>query len=66
MILIDEKDESKTEKKSQSAEEIAEIMVENMKANIANPNFWAEKEERLQKARDEVLKKRKEKHKNEN
>ncbi len=65
MIFIDEKDESKTEKKGQSAKEIAEIMVENMKANMANPNFWAEKEERLQKARDEVLKKMKERQNNE-
>lgn len=42
MILIDQEDESKTNKKSQSVKEIAEIMVENMKANTANPNFWAE------------------------
>ncbi|MFX1568581.1 MAG: hypothetical protein ACFFCV_09450 [Promethearchaeota archaeon] len=65
MILIDEKDESKTEKKGQSAKEIAEIMVENMKANMANPNFWAEKEERLQEARDKALKKLKERQDNE-
>ncbi len=65
MILIDEKDERKTEKKSQTAKEIAEIMVENMKVNMANPNFWAEKEERLQKARDEALKKLKERQNNE-
>ena len=42
-----------------------EIMVENMKANMANPNFWAEKEEILQKARDKVLKKRKKRQKTE-
>jgi hypothetical protein len=65
VILIDEEDESKTEKKGQTAKEIAEIMVENMKANKANPNFWTEKEERLQKARDDVLKKRKKKLENE-
>ena len=59
VLLIDEKDESKTKKNGQSAKEIAEIMVENMKANMANPNFWAEKEERLQRARDMVLKERK-------
>jgi len=40
-------------------------MVENMKANMANPNFWAEKEERLQKVRDKVLKERKERQKTE-
>jgi len=39
-------------------------MVENMKANMENPNFWDEKEKRLQKAADEVLKRRKERQKN--
>ncbi len=65
MLLIDEKDENKNKKKNQTAREIAEIMVENMKANMANPNFWAEKEERLQKVRDKVLKERKERQKTE-
>ena len=32
-------------------------MVENMKANMANPNFFAEKEARLDEVRNEVLKK---------
>ena len=63
MLIIDEKDEDETKKKGQTAKEIAEIMVENMKANMANPNFWAEKEERLQKARDKVLKERKDRQK---
>jgi hypothetical protein len=65
VILIREKDESKTEKKGQSAKDIAEIMVKNMKANMVNPNFWAEKEERLQNARDKALKKMKERQNNE-
>jgi len=65
VLLIDEKDENKNKKKNQTAREIAEIMVENMKANMANPNFWAEKEERLQKVRDKVLKERKERQKTE-
>jgi hypothetical protein len=64
VLPIEEKDKSKTKKKEQSAEEIAQIMVENMKANMANPNFWAEKEERLRKARNKVLKERKETEKN--
>lgn len=34
-----------------------------MKANMENPNFWDEREERLQKAVDEVLRKRKERQK---
>lgn len=64
MLSIEEKDESKTKKKGQSAEEVAKTMVENMKANMENPNFWNEKEERQQQALDEVLKKRKERQKN--
>jgi len=49
--------------KNHKAEEIAKIMVENMKANMNNPNFWIEKERRQQKAADKVLKKRKEREK---
>jgi hypothetical protein len=64
VLSIEEKDESKTKKKGQSAEEIAKAMVENMKANMANPNFWAEKEERQQEALDKVLKERKERQRN--
>ena len=60
MLLIDEEDKTKSKKKDQTAEEIAQIMVENMKANMANPNFWVEKEEALRKARDKVLKEKKE------
>jgi len=65
VLLIDETDENKNKKKGQKAREVAEIMVENMKANMANPNFWAEKEERLRKARDKALKEMKEKQKTE-
>lgn len=64
MWSIEEKDETKTKKKGQSAEEIAKIMVENMKANMANPNFWDEQEEIRQKALDKVLKERKERQRN--
>ena len=42
-------------------------MVENMKANMVNPNFWIEKERIRAKVRDKVLKERKEREeKNEN
>lgn len=43
-----------------AAKEITKIMVENMKANMENPNFWIEKERRMQRAADKVLKKREE------
>ena len=65
VLSIEEKDESKTKKKGQSAEEVAKVMVENMKANMENPNFLDEKEERQQKALDKVLKKRKERQRKE-
>ncbi|MBY9015243.1 MAG: hypothetical protein KGD68_06080 [Candidatus Lokiarchaeota archaeon] len=60
LIIEKEKDNEEATKKEHTAEEIAKIMVENMKANMENPNFWDEKEERLQRAADEVLKKREE------
>ena len=60
MIIMEENENSKTKKKEQTVEEIADIMAENMKANMRNPNFLKEKEERLQKAANEVIKKRKE------
>jgi hypothetical protein len=58
-------DKEETEKKEgQSAKEIAEIMVENMKANMENPDFLNEKELRLDEARNEVIKERIEREKN--
>ena len=65
VFRIEEKDDSKTKKKGQSAEEVAKAMVENMKANMENPNFLNEQEEIRQNALDEVLKKRKERQGNE-
>ena len=65
MLSIEEKNDTKTKKKGQSAEEVAKAMVENMKANMENPNFWDEREKLLQDAADEVLKKRKERQRKE-
>jgi len=53
----------KKEKKSQSAEEVAKTMAENMKANMENPNFWNEKEELTQRTLNKVLRKREERRK---
>ena len=60
---MEEKDEKKKPKKEQTAKEIAEIMVENMKANMNNPNFWTEKEEIQAKVIKKILKERKEREK---
>ncbi|MBY9005670.1 MAG: hypothetical protein KGD63_02840 [Candidatus Lokiarchaeota archaeon] len=55
--------ENKEEKKKKipinDAERVAKIMVDNMIANMADPNFEEERERRLQDARDRVLENRK-------
>jgi hypothetical protein len=52
--------EDEQPKKDQTAKEIAEIMVENMKANMANPDFLDEQARIREKVRAKVLKERKE------
>ena len=48
--------EKKKENKNQQANEIAEIMVANMTANMKDPEkFWKEKERRMEDARDAVF-----------
>ena len=47
-------------KKNKSAEDVAKIMVENMKKNMENPNFLEEKEKMMQEAAEKVRKRRKE------
>lgn len=54
------KNSNKKNPKNAKAEEIAKIMVANMQANMNDPNFLLEKERKLQKAADKVLKKEKE------
>ncbi|TXT60153.1 MAG: hypothetical protein BAJALOKI2v1_130035 [Promethearchaeota archaeon] len=54
---------SKKEKKSETnrrAEEIAKVFVENMLANMTDPEFLIKKERRMQEAANKVLKKSKE------
>ena len=64
MLFIEKEEESEeATKKEHTAEEIAKIMVENMKANMENPNFWKEKDDRQERAAHEVIKKRVERRK---
>ena len=64
MLFIEKEEESEeATKKEHTAEEIAKIMVENMKANMENPNFWKEKDDRQERATHEVIKKREERRK---
>jgi len=60
-----EEKEEKKEKRIQTADEVAQAMVENMKANMNNPDFLDELERYRQQAADEVLKKRKERNNHE-
>jgi len=57
------KEEDEKPNKNQTAKEIAEIMVENMKANMANPDFLDEQARIRAKVRHKVLKERKEREK---
>ena len=60
-----EEKEEKKEKRIQTADEVAQAMVENMKANMNNPDFLDELERYRQQAADKVLKKRKERNNHE-
>ena len=59
--MEDKKD--KKEKRLQTGDEVAQAMVENMKANMSNPDFLDEQERYRQQALDKVLEKRKERNK---
>ncbi|TFF86298.1 MAG: hypothetical protein EU517_00605 [Promethearchaeota archaeon] len=58
-------EEKKKKEKDRNAEEVAKIMIENMKANMADPDFLLERERRRQEALKKVLKERKEKEESE-
>ena len=59
---MEEKEEKKV-KKTQTADEVAQAMVENMIANMNNPDFDEEQERYRKQALDKILKKRKERNK---
>lgn len=48
------------EKNNQTAKDIAAIMVENMKKNMEDPEFFDRKERIRQEAADKVIKRREE------
>ena len=58
-----EEKKEKNEKHPQTGDEVAQAMVENMKANMNNPDFLDEQERYRQQALDKVLEKRKERNK---
>ena len=60
------KEEEEKPKKVHTAEEIAEIMVENMKANMANPDFLKEQDLIREQVTRKVLQERKERIEREN
>ncbi|MBY8982825.1 MAG: hypothetical protein KGD57_07745 [Candidatus Lokiarchaeota archaeon] len=55
---MEDKEKKKEKKPINDAERVAKIMVENMIANMADPNFEEKRERILQGAVDKVLKKR--------
>ena len=59
-----EEDKKSSKSKNQTAEYVAKTMAENMKKNMEDPNFLADKERMFQKVRDEVLKKREKRREN--
>ena len=57
---MNKEDDNENSKKTNTAEDIAKIMVENMKANMANPDFLNEQERIRDEVRAKVIQKRKE------
>jgi hypothetical protein len=57
VLLIKEKDESKNHIKEYKADEVAKMMLQKIKTNINEPNFWNKREKILQETNDEFLKK---------
>ena len=53
-------EEDDQENKNQTAEDVARIMIENMKKNIEDPDFLNKREEILEDVTHKVLKKREE------
>ena len=56
-------EEEKQEKKNQSAKDVAEAMVENMKKNMEDPEFFKKRDKIIQEVTNNVLKAREERHK---
>ena len=53
-------EEDDQENKNQTAEDVARIMIENMKKNIEDPDFLNKREDILEDVTHKVLKKREE------
>ena len=56
---MSEEKEEREKSKGQTAKEVAEAMVANMKANMENPEFWDKRDSLLEAATKKVLEKRK-------
>ena len=59
MIIMPEEKKENEKAKGQTAEEVAEAMVANMKANMEDPEFWDKRDRLLEEVTKEVLEKRK-------
>ncbi|MBY9021533.1 MAG: hypothetical protein KGD67_10760 [Candidatus Lokiarchaeota archaeon] len=56
-------EEENQEKKNQSAKDVAEAMVENMKKNMEDPEFFKKRDKIIEEVTNNVLKAREERHK---
>jgi len=56
-------EEENQERKDQTAKDVAAAMVENIKKNMEDPDFFNKREKIMQEAADKVLKRREERHK---
>jgi hypothetical protein len=62
---MSEEKKEKENLKGQSAKDVAEAMVANMKANMEDPEFWDKRDRIIEEATEEVLEKRKLRHQQE-
>ncbi len=58
MLIIEEKDEKKSQKKEYTSEELNNIMIESMMAKVIEPGCCEARYNRLQRESEKILKKR--------
>lgn len=58
MLIIEEKDEKKSQKKEYTSKELNNIMIESMMAKVIEPGCCEARYNRLQRESEKILKKR--------
>ena len=62
---MSEEKKEREKSKGQTAKDVAEAMVANMKVNMEDPDFWDKRERMIEAATKKVLEKRKLRHQQE-